>query len=104
MSEKNITQRQLADKLGFVHQRISLWATGRTTPTLKSIKKISDVLNVPLSYFTEEKNCDNSKNNENNKTIDLLIKLMEENNKKFDIEIKYLKEKIQRLEEKTKKI
>ncbi len=88
--EKNITQKELAEKLGVVQQRISFWTTGRFVPTLDSIRKVAEILDVPINYFIEEF----SEKNETeikDKNVNSEIKLLNEKNK-------FLEEKIKRIE------
>lgn len=98
MSEKNLTQKDLADKLGFVHQRISFWATGRTVPTIASIKKVASALNVPVNYFIEQD--DEKKQNDNNMDFNFIMNFVNEKTKRLELEVEVLKSKIKSLEEK----
>ena len=55
MLEKNVTQIELAEKLGIKkRQQISKWATGASIPRPETIKKIADALGVPVAYFLDE--------------------------------------------------
>lgn len=55
MLEKNITQIELAEKLGIKkRQQISKWATGASSPRTETIEKIAQALGVPVSYFVSE--------------------------------------------------
>ncbi|MBQ3835205.1 MAG: helix-turn-helix transcriptional regulator [Elusimicrobia bacterium] len=53
MLEKNLTQKEVADKIGIEQTVISRWARGAAVPTIASIKKLSSVFGVPLNYFLE---------------------------------------------------
>lgn len=73
MSEQDITQQQLAKKLGVVQQMISFWTTGNHSPNLKSIEKIAKALNVPESYFIEKSKSEkNTVNGLDEKDIKIL--------------------------------
>ncbi len=86
LSEKRLTHRELAEKIGVNRPMISRWIAVGRNPSLNSIKKLSDVLEVPLSYFIESKN----KDRKNNKNLD-----------KKDIEILKLKNEILNLRNKN---
>ncbi|MBQ3834788.1 MAG: helix-turn-helix transcriptional regulator [Elusimicrobia bacterium] len=94
MFEKNLTQKDLATKLGIEQQMISFWVTARRNPTTNSIKKIATALNVPVSYFLggnviePDEYIINIKNK---------IELLEEKNKLFEEEISFLKKEIKNL-------
>ena len=45
---KNMTQRELAEKLNVSDNVISRWETGKTRPDVDMMKTISDVLDVPI--------------------------------------------------------
>ena len=99
MFEKHITQKELADKLGFIQQRISFWATGRTVPTVASIKKIAAALDVPVNYFIEENAENNEQNNvnvekNNNFDMNFIMKFIDEKMKRLELEIELIKKDI----------
>ena len=100
MSEKNLTQKDLAEKLGFVHQRISFWTTGRTIPTLASIKKVAAALDVPVNYFIEQ---NEKKQNDGNIDLNFVMTFVNEKTKRLELEVEVLKNKIQNLEDKMNK-
>ena len=70
MLEQGLTQQRLADKIGVGQQLISFWVTGKQKPTVTSLKKIAEALNVPLNYFFE--------NSDNNNDV-AILKLKNEN-------------------------
>ena len=51
--EKNITQQELADKLNIARPMISNWMNGFRNPSLASIQKIANALDVSIDYFIE---------------------------------------------------
>ena len=53
MLEKDINQRELADRLGITKAMITNWISGVRNPSLDSIKKISSVLDIDYNYFIE---------------------------------------------------
>ncbi len=44
--ENNLSQDELAEKLGVSRQSISLWETGQTQPTIENIIALSRIFNV----------------------------------------------------------
>lgn len=49
--EKNLTQEQLAQKIGCLKSTISNWETGYSNPTLSDAKKVSDVLEKDINHL-----------------------------------------------------
>lgn len=54
--EKGMSQRQLAEALGFATSTVGMWELGLRTPNLQIAKKIARFFKVPLEaiYFGEE--------------------------------------------------
>ena len=46
--EKNLTQKELAQKLGTSPQNLAQYENGKRNPKLKTIRQLADALNVPL--------------------------------------------------------
>lgn len=53
LKQKNMTQRDLARKLGKSDAVVSRWTTGFPNLTLRSIAEISCALNEPIIYIAE---------------------------------------------------
>lgn len=51
----NLTQEELANKVGITKQYLSRIERNISTPTLEVIVKFSETLNIPIEYFIE---CD----------------------------------------------
>ena len=49
--EFNLTQRQLADKLGVEQQSVYLWESGKRDVSSKYLSMMSEIFGLPLSYF-----------------------------------------------------
>lgn len=49
LAEKNITNKWLAEQLGKDQGTISKWCTNTCQPDLKSLIKISELLNIEIS-------------------------------------------------------
>lgn len=47
--EKELTQRELAERLGTTPQNIAQYETGKRNPKRETLQKIAQALNVPLS-------------------------------------------------------
>ena len=53
-TERQITQNELAQRLGCAKQTVSNYESGRREPDYETLEAIGDVLNVPMSYFLTE--------------------------------------------------
>lgn len=102
MSEQDITQKDLAKKLGVVQQMISFWTTGNHSPNLNSIEKVAKALNVPASYFIETPESDkNTVNGLDEKDIKILQ--LEKENFRLEKEVMRLEKENLELNLKLKK-
>ena len=54
-----LTQADIADKLGYSSQLVSLWEKDKAQPDLRIISKYASLLNVDLKGFI---NCENKSN------------------------------------------
>ncbi len=52
--EKNITQEQMAEKLGVTRQTISKWELDQSKPDLQYIRDLSDFFQVTLDYLIKD--------------------------------------------------
>ncbi len=77
---------------------VSKWINGQT-PSTNSLKKISKVLNIPISYFlSENKSADVSSAADINSKVDLIMeknKTMDEKMKRYEAENNLLKKEIE---------
>lgn len=48
---RGLTQAELAQQLEVSSSTVAMWEVGRREPNLETLEAISDVFNVPLSYF-----------------------------------------------------
>ncbi len=53
--EKNISQKELADKLFVSAQAVSKWERNKSSPNPETIAKIADILEVSADYLLERK-------------------------------------------------
>ena len=53
-ASKNISQEQLADKIGVSRQSVSAWESGKSSPELEKLVAISNLFNVSLDELTGE--------------------------------------------------
>lgn len=54
LEEKEISANKLAIDCGLNNSAITEWKKGKSNPSVKSLQKIADYFNLPLSYFYEE--------------------------------------------------
>lgn len=91
MKKAGYTQEEFSKITNINRSLISQWINGKK-PSINSIKKIAETLNVPVGYLMDD---DQEKISENNELILDLIKnqnkIISEINKKIDIGIKLLK-------------
>lgn len=65
------SQKQLADVLKVSDKAVSTYEVGRATPTLVSLRKISEVTGKPFTYFVEDQA-------EQDETLKVLLKRIEQ--------------------------
>ena len=63
--ENNITQEELASKLGVARQTISKWELGETSPDIKQAKVLAQLFNISLDELV----CNNIKEENNNQKL-----------------------------------
>ncbi len=51
--ELKLTQKDIADRLGISYQAYSAWERGVKEPSKEKVKKLEQILDVPIGYFTE---------------------------------------------------
>ena len=76
LDEHNMTQTQLAKKIGTSNVTICRYLTGERVPRLDVVTKIADVFNVSLDYLLGLSNDENIQNSNENSdlNIDMIIK------------------------------
>lgn len=59
--DNNLTQKDIADKIGITPTGISYWESGTAIPNYETLKKLADLFNVSIDYLTgnEENNTEN---------------------------------------------
>lgn len=93
--EEDITQEELAEKVGVSRQTVYKWESGKSKPSTSNILKICEIFNKPVSYFIKGEQNNQTFNNEeipvvNNKINDsslIIDKKVEKNseiNNKID--------------------
>ena len=55
---KNLTQSQLAKKLGVSKQAVCDWEKGRSIPHYTKLKNLSEILEKPIDYLLKQENED----------------------------------------------
>jgi len=53
--ERNLSQRKLAEELGFSNQTVSFWEIGRREPDLDTLTKIADYFEVSTDFLLGRK-------------------------------------------------
>ena len=79
--KNNVTQLQLADKLGVSDKTISKWETGKSMPDYSLINPLCEALDVTVSELLEGQASYNSMNEK--QLIDLLRRIQQLENQKF---------------------
>lgn len=76
LDENNMSQTQLAKKIGTSNVTICRYLTGERVPRLDVVTKIADVFNVSLDYLLGLSNDENIQNSNENPdlNIDMIIK------------------------------
>jgi len=76
--QNNLSQEQLAEKMGVARQTISKWELGETSPDLEQAKQLSQIFNVCLDELTnnEIKNVLIEKVNNNEKLTISIINIL----------------------------
>lgn len=60
LQKHKITAYRVAKDTDISTATLSDWKTGRSIPKLDKLKKIADYFDVPITYFIEDENTDNS--------------------------------------------
>ncbi|KLJ82612.1 Cro/Cl family transcriptional regulator [Streptococcus agalactiae] len=90
--EKNLTQKQVAQRLNISQQAYGQWETGKLNPKKETIQMFANFFNVSIDYLLG--NTDNK-----NEEMQILLRgtlegLTDEEKKQFEIEFKeFLKER-----------
>ena len=87
---KNITQSELAEKLGVTDRSISNWENGKNMPDLSLFKPLCDILEITINDLMSGERVDNKKYNEKLEeniinTIDYIDKKNDKNEDKKNI-------------------
>ena len=81
--ENNLSQDELAEKLGVSRQSISLWETGQTQPTLENIMALAKIFNVSSDVLLGNiVGTDGSDGAESDGVAEAELEKLPENNKK----------------------
>ena len=51
-NKNNLTQKDIADKLGITPTGISYWESGTAVPNYETLKKVAILFNVSIDYLT----------------------------------------------------
>ena len=61
-NKANLTQDELAKKLGITNKAVSKWENGKAKPTTDILKKLSILFNIPIENLLQIKEVENKKN------------------------------------------
>lgn len=76
--EKNLTQEQLAEKLGVSNKTISKWETGKCMPDYSIVKSLCEELNITIAELMDgEEAEDKSDCRHDEQVMDLLRRIQE---------------------------
>ncbi len=92
---KNMSQAELADKLGIRRQTLSVWLTSRRIPKLSTIEKIAKALDVPISEINDITEKDSA-------TKDMQLQIKDHEIRLLKIEKQIMKLEKENLEMKVK--
>jgi len=76
--EQNLTQEQLAEKLGVSNKTVSKWETGKTMPDYSVIELLCEVLKISVSELIAGKEKEPDTNNTTNEEVALLAYKIEQ--------------------------
>ncbi|MBR1730509.1 MAG: helix-turn-helix transcriptional regulator [Selenomonadaceae bacterium] len=52
-NNKNLSQREFAEKLGVSQQAVGSWEVGRTEPDIETLKQLARYFNVSIDYLLD---------------------------------------------------
>ena len=71
--KRNMTQKELADKLGVKHNTISSWESGTTSIDIDTLFKICEILKISIIDIYGRDSIDLPKNSDNDESLQQLI-------------------------------
>lgn len=75
--EKNMTQEQLAEKLGVSNKTVSKWETGRCMPDYAVIKPLCDTLGITIAELMDGEESKSVRMYDEEQIVDLLRRTQE---------------------------
>lgn len=72
----NLSQEELAEKVGVTRQTISNWELNETSPDLKQAKKLCDIFSISMDELSGKENVILTKLDKNESNANLIIKLI----------------------------
>ncbi len=75
--EKNLTQEQLAEKLGVSNKTVSKWETGRCMPDYAVIKTLCDTLGITIAELMDGEESKSVRVYDEEQIVDLLRRMQE---------------------------
>lgn len=84
--EKNLTQEQLAEKLGVSNKTISKWETGKCMPDYSIVRNLCEELDITIAELMDGKALENNVPSFNEEQILDLIRRTQELEKQKDLQ------------------
>lgn len=75
LNEKGISANKLQNDLKLSNNAVTYWKSGRSSPSQKTLEKIADYFNLPLSYFYDTKTPSPKDEGVDEDVLDVLNKL-----------------------------
>jgi transcriptional regulator with XRE-family HTH domain len=91
--DTNLTQKELSRKIGISQHQVSNLVCGAGTTKIKTLKKIAQATNKPLSYFLEDSDSDKIVNTGDNSIVGKTQNV----NDKSTLEVELLKKEVENL-------
>ena len=85
--EQNLTQEQLAEKIGVSNKTVSKWETGKTMPDYSVVELLCEVLNISVSELISGKEKEQEPTNPSQDEIALLSYKIEQLEKGKNVRI-----------------
>ena len=85
--EQNLTQEQLAEKIGVSNKTVSKWETGKTMPDYSVVEPLCEALNISVSELISGKETEQEQTNPSQDEIALLSYKIEQLEKGKNVRI-----------------
>ncbi len=83
--EKNLTQKELADRLNITDKAVSQWERGKCYPDICILNDVAKALEIPISDFFCDEEKEENVNNIVQETLNYANEKIKEKNRKIKI-------------------